>query len=131
MWNTLKMLFSRNLNSKVMDIEKVRDYCLSFNKVTESFPFDETTLVFKVCGKMFALLSLDGDASLNLKNTPEKCTELRELYDAIVPGYHMNKTYWITIYLNLGLEEKLIKGLITDSYNAVCVKLPKYLRSSL
>ncbi len=74
-----------------MNIEELREYCLSKKGVTESFPFDETTLVFKVMDRMVALTELEEDLSVNLKCDPEKTIELRERYPAVIPGYHMNK----------------------------------------
>jgi len=74
-----------------MNIESLREYCLSKKEASEGFPFDESTLVFKVFDKMFALMDLDGDLSINLKCDPLKALELREKYPAVLPGYHMNK----------------------------------------
>ncbi len=74
-----------------MNIETIREYCLSKKGVSECFPFDEDTLVFKVMDKMFALTNLKGDLSINLKCDPEKSVELREHYASVKPGYHMNK----------------------------------------
>ena len=74
-----------------MDVEEIREYFLKKKAVTEGFPFDETTLVFKVMGKMFALLDLSGKHDMGLKCEPERAVELREHYNSIVPGYHLNK----------------------------------------
>jgi predicted DNA-binding protein (MmcQ/YjbR family) len=74
-----------------MNIEQIRDYCLKLGPVTESFPFDDTTLVFKVHNKMFALITLKGPIRINLKCDPEYAITLREEYDFVIPGYHMNK----------------------------------------
>jgi len=74
-----------------MNIESLREYCLSKKEASEGFPFDESTLVFKVFDKMFALMDMDGDLSINLKCDPLKALELREKYPAVLPGYHMNK----------------------------------------
>ncbi len=79
-----------------MNAEEIREFCLSMAETTESFPFDDTTLVFKVAGKIFALLNLEGELSINLKCDPELALNLREHYDAVLPGYHMNKKYWNT-----------------------------------
>lgn len=109
-----------------MNIEEFRDYCLSKNQVTESFPFDEETLVFKVAGKMFALAGLEHHpATISLKCDPEKALELREEYDEITPGYHMSKIHWNTITIDGNLSHKLISELIDDSYNLVVKGLPK------
>ncbi len=107
-----------------MNIEQVREYCLSKAGVSESFPFDDTALVFKVCDKMFALLGLDS-GWLNLKCDPDKAMELREQFAEVTPGYHMNKAMWNTIQLEGSLTNKLICEWIDDSYNLVVVKLTK------
>jgi predicted DNA-binding protein (MmcQ/YjbR family) len=91
----------------------------------KSFPFDEETLVFKVAGKMFALTNVDNFNSINLKCDPAKAIELREKYEAIVPGWHMNKKHWNTVNLNGTIPLKLIKEMIDDSYNLVVASLPK------
>lgn len=109
-----------------MNIEEFRDYCLSKNHVTESFPFDEETLVFKVAGKMFALVGLEHHpATVSLKCNPEKALELREQHDEITPGYHMNKTHWNTVTIDGNLSNKLIRELTDDSYNLVVKGLSK------
>jgi len=113
-----------------MNIEEVRNYCLSKKAVTESFPFDETTLVFKIGGKMFALLSLEGNNSINLKCDPEKAIDLRLRYDFIIPGYHMNKKHWNTLFF-VQAPKQLTLELIDHSYELVYNKLPKTLRKSL
>ena len=114
-----------------MNIEELRDYCISKKGVTEGFPFDEVTLVFKVGGKMFALTNLDGDPSVNLKCDPEKAIELREQYSAIVPGYHMSKTHWNTLYLNGSITDIFLKELIDLSYQLVFESLPKVKRGEV
>jgi len=115
-----------------MNIEDFREYCLSKNKVTEEFPFDEVTLVFKVCNKLFALTGLDNpEFAINLKCDPEWAEELRETYDGvIVPGYHMNKKHWNTVYVNGSIPEKLLRKLIDHSYSLVVKGLPKNLRDT-
>jgi len=107
-----------------MNIEQIREYCISKTAVTESFPFDEETLVFKVAGKMFALLNINPPLSINLKCNPDNAIELREQYDFVLPGYHMNKTHWNTIKLEAFIPEKLLKDWIDQSYNIVIGKLP-------
>ncbi len=114
-----------------MNIENVREYCLKKKAVTESFPFDETTLVFKVMDKIFALLSLDYPHSLNLKCDPQKAIELRERYDEIIPGYHMNKQHWNTVDLTGTLNDNLIKELIDHSYTLVVNKLTKKVKEKI
>jgi len=114
-----------------MDIEKVRKYCLKKKGTTEGFPFDEETLVFKVMGKMFCLSRLSHPFSINLKCDPEFAIELREKYDGVTPGYHMNKTYWNTVALSVNIPEKEIKDWIDHSYEMVFNGLPKKVRSEL
>ena len=109
-----------------MNIEEFRDFCLTFDGVTEEFPFDENTLVFKVVGKMFALCDVDDFESINLKCDPEIAIQLREQYPGIVnPGYHMNKKHWNTVEMNSNLPDRLIRTWITDSYDLVVANLPK------
>lgn len=104
-----------------MNIEEVREYCIAKEQVTESFPFGESTLVFKVFGKIFALVSLEAQ-QVNLKCDPDLAIELREQYDSITPGYHMNKKYWNTLQLDESLPGRLIKEWIDLSYNLVSKK---------
>lgn len=109
-----------------MNIQEFRDYCLSFQSVTEEFPFDNNTLVFKVMGKMFALCDVDEFESINLKCGPTKAIQLREEYPGIViPGYHMNKKHWNTIVMENNIPGQQIRDWITDSYNLVVAKLPE------
>jgi predicted DNA-binding protein (MmcQ/YjbR family) len=102
-----------------MDIESIREYCLSKPDVTEGFPFDADTLVFKVKEKIFALTSLSGPLSINLKCDPEKAISLREQYTDIIPGYHMNKKHWNTIFINGALTDRMITEMIDHSYDLV------------
>jgi len=109
-----------------MHIEEFRNYCLSKPGVTESFPFDEVTLVFKVMSKVFAITSLNNEQfTVNLKCDPERALDLRETYPEIQPGYHMNKKHWNTIDFEGSLEEKLLIELIDHSYDLVVQKLKK------
>ena len=114
-----------------MNIETIREYCITKKEVSESFPFDESTLVFKVFDKMFALLSLEGDSNLNLKCDPEWAVELREKYSFITPGYHMNKQHWNSIDLVETGSEKLIFEMIDHSYQLVVNKLPSSKREQI
>jgi predicted DNA-binding protein (MmcQ/YjbR family) len=114
-----------------MNIEEFREYCISKPGVTEEFPFDENTLVYKVMGKMFALTDLVDEFSLNLKCNPERAVELREQFPAIQPGYHMSKIHWNTVKMDGSLSQKLILELIDHSYNLVVSKLPAKLRQEL
>ena len=114
-----------------MNIEEIRTYCLSKKGVTESFPFDETTLVFKVMGKMFALTDIEKELSINLKCEPEKALELRETYSCVLPGYHMSKQHWNTIFIDGSISDQIIIGWIDDSYDLVAEKLTKKLKEEL
>lgn len=115
-----------------MDIERIREYCLKKAGATEGFPFNSETLVFKVAGKMFALLPLETGNSITLKCAPNYATELREKYpESVKPGYHMNKKHWNTISLNGNLTEKLLLHLINHSYEKVVSKLNKGDREKL
>ena len=108
-----------------MNVEEIREYCLNKPEVTESFPFDETTLVFKVNKKMFVLVSLDDQLSVNLKCDPEYAIELREKHSSVLPGYHMNKRLWNTIIIDGSLMDKEICQWIDNSYQLVIQKMPK------
>lgn len=109
-----------------MNIEEFRDFCLSFNKVTEEFPFDNNTLVFKVMGKMFALCDVDTFESINLKCDPSIAIQLREEFPEIVrPGYHMNKKHWNTVMMDNNIPNDKIREWIINSYNLVVATLPK------
>lgn len=112
-----------------MNIESYFEYCLSKKGVTEHFPFDEDTLVFKVGGKMFALASLQewekGNPSMNLKCDPERAEELRAEYDDIQPGYHMSKVHWNTVKVNRDVSDTFLKELIDHSYDLVFKSLTK------
>jgi len=114
-----------------MDIEKIWKYCSQKNGVSESFPFNETTLVFKVVDKMFALFDVENFQSINLKCDPEKSIELRERYSAIVPGYHMNKKHWNTVSVNGDISDVLMNELIDHSYYLVYKSLPKKVRDGI
>jgi len=116
-----------------MDLEILHTYCLSKPGVEECFPFDEHTLVFKVMGKMYALVPLERvPLQINLKCDPEKAIELREEYpDLILPGYHMSKVHWNTVIFEYGLNDSFIIDLINHSYDLVVSKLPKKLKEEL
>jgi predicted DNA-binding protein (MmcQ/YjbR family) len=114
-----------------MNVEEYRNYCISKKGVTESFPFDKRTLVFKVMGKMFALAGIDNFDFVNLKCSPEKAIELRELYIGIKPGYHMSKVHWNSVYVNGDVDDALIYKLIDDSYDLVVTSLTKKVQQEL
>ena len=113
-----------------MTVESVREFCLSLKAVTESFPFDEDTLVFKVMGKIFVLMSLE-ERRINLKCDPELAIALREEYPSVIPGYHMNKKYWNTVLLDGSVPDKRIREWIVHSYQLVVEGLPKRLRKKI
>ncbi len=102
-----------------MNIEEIRNFCLSLGEIEECFPFDQTTLVFKIQGKIFALIDIEEAKSINLKCKPEKAIELREHYDYVLPGYHMNKKHWNTIVLSTKISDKQLKEWIMDSFKFV------------
>jgi predicted DNA-binding protein (MmcQ/YjbR family) len=115
-----------------MNVETIRNYCMEKKSVTESFPFGETTLVFKVCGKVFLLMSLDTQPlQFNVKCDPEKAEELRELYPSVIPGYHMNKRHWNTVILDGHTNARLIREWIDMSYQLVVKSLPLKERKGL
>ncbi len=109
-----------------MDAESIREYCFKKKQVTESFPFGNGTLVFKVKGKIFLLLVLNEELlKFNAKCDPVRAIELREQYEYIQPGYHMNKKLWNTITVNSTIPSQLIKRIIDDSYSLVVNSLSK------
>lgn len=119
-----------------MNIEQFREHCLTKNKATEGFPFDEHTLVFKVLGKMFALFPLEkwekGESSVMLKCDPERTVELREQYESIYAGPYVSNKHWNTVSLFTGeLKPELVLELIDHSYDMVIKGMPKKLREQL
>ncbi|VBB45880.1 conserved hypothetical protein [uncultured Paludibacter sp.] len=115
-----------------MNIEDLREYCLSLKGAEETFPFDDVTLVMKVGGKMFALIPLDEvNASISLKCDPDLAIELRERYNCVQPGYHFNKNHWNTVYISSEITSSQIQEWINLSYNLVKISLPKRLKEKL
>ena len=114
-----------------MDIDEIIAYCLSKKGAEESFPFDETTLVMKVGGKIFILISLEVNFWLNLKCDPERAIELRESYPAISPGYHMSKKHWNTIIADGTVNDDVLQKWIDHSYELVVASLPLKLRGMI
>ena len=119
-----------------MHIDQLRDFCIAKKGVTEHFPFDNVTLVFKVMNKIFALTGLDswekGEQKINLKCSPEKAEELRGEYEGIIPGWHMNKKHWNTVLVNSSdVSDVLVKELINHSYDLVVSGLTKKAKSEL
>ena len=115
-----------------MNLEEIRDYCLARPGVTEGLPFGETALVFKVSGKMFALLDLSEESrGISLKCDPELAIELREQHSEVTPAYHFNKQHWNGVNLQGGISDSLLKEWIDHSYKLVIDSLPKSKRGAL
>lgn len=117
-----------------MHIEALRDYCLEKKSTTEEFPFGPDTLVFKIGGKVFLLVSLDAaiDLSFNVKCDPEYALELRARYPhTVIPGYHMSKKHWNTVSANRELDDDFLMRLIDHSYDLVFQSLSKVLKEKL
>ena len=118
-----------------MNIQQFYEFCLSKKGVTEHFPFDEETLVFKVSGKMFCLTSLKewekGTPTLNLKCNPERAEELRAEFEAIIPGWHMSKIHWNTVAFNSDVSDKMMCELINHSYELVFNSLTKKIQAEI
>jgi predicted DNA-binding protein (MmcQ/YjbR family) len=114
-----------------LNIETFRDYCIRKKGVSEAFPFDNNTLVFKVMGKLFALADVEEFDGINLKGDPEENVQLREKHDGIQPGYHMNKKHWNTVLTDGSVNDKMIKEMIDKSYDLVRAGLPKKDRDQL
>jgi len=109
-----------------MDLEQFREYCLSKVAATESMPFGEDVLVFKVAGKIFALAALNEiPATVNLKCDPDLALELRDRYEQVQPDYHMNKKHWNTVEIGSGVPEAELRKMIEHSYDLVVRALPK------
>ncbi|MCH7403110.1 MmcQ/YjbR family DNA-binding protein [Belliella kenyensis] len=114
-----------------MEIIAFRSYCLDKLGVTEDTPFDEDTLCFKVGGKIFAIVDITKFESVNLKCDPEKAVELREMYHAVSPGYHMNKKHWNTIAFNSDLPDSKLLQWVDHSYNLVYNSLSKKVKQEI
>jgi len=109
-----------------MDLTQFREYCLNKARATESTPFGPDVLVFKVGGKMFALAALDEmPTRVNLKCDPDLALELRDRYEQVTPGYHMNKRHWNTVEIESGVPDAEVRKMVDDSYNLVARTLPK------
>lgn len=115
-----------------MNIEQVREYCISKKGVTESFPFNDTALVFKVGGKMFALLDLSEEQrGISLKCDPDLAVKLREAYPEVTPAYHFNKKHWNGVDLNGAIKPEQLAGWIDHAYEQVVKSLPKKVQKEL
>jgi predicted DNA-binding protein (MmcQ/YjbR family) len=114
-----------------LNIEELRDYCLLKPGVTEGLPFGEDTLVFKVGEKIFLLSSISQGNRFNVKCDPELAIELREKYSEVIPGYHMNKKLWNTVYMDSSLTIKQLHEMIDHSYDLILKSLPKKLQETI
>ena len=115
-----------------MNIEEIRDYCLAKPAVTEGLPFNDTALVFKVAGKMFALLDLSEDSrGISLKCDPELAVELREQHPEVTPAWHFNKQHWNGVDLQGSISNSQLKEWIDHSYSIVVASQPKSKRETL
>jgi len=114
-----------------MNIEELRDYCLSKAGTTEGFPFGEDTLVFKVGEKLFLLIGLNNGSWFNVKCDPELAIELREQHWEITPGFHMNKKHWNSVRMDGGLSLKQLHEVIDHSYELVFNSLPKKVQQEI
>ena len=114
-----------------MTLVEFKKYCMSFKGVSEEFPFDEVTLVYKVRGKIFALSNIDEFASISLKCDPDDAMAQREAFEAVVPGYHLNKKHWNTITIGGDVDDSLLLEWTADSYELVVSSLPKKEREQL
>jgi len=115
-----------------MDIESLREYCLKKPAVEETFPFGPETLVYKVGGKIFLITSLDSESfRFSVKCDPEKVIELRERYECVQPGYHLNKKHWNTILVDGTVSNSILKEWIDDSYHLIVESLPAKAREQV
>jgi len=114
-----------------MNIEELRDYCLSLKGATEALPFDDKTLVFSVKGKMFCATDIEDFELINLKCDPEEAILLREQYEDVIPGYYMNKKHWNSIKTKGKVSVKQLEEWIINSYNLVVAGLPKKIQKEL
>ncbi len=114
-----------------MTLEAFRSHCMRKPGFSEDFPFGPETLVFRVAGRIFALMDADDFVSVNLKCDPERAIELRERYEGITPGYHMNKRHWNTVVTDGSVPGRLLLELADHSYELVRAALPKKVRETL
>jgi len=115
-----------------MDLAQFREYCLSKPRATEGTPFGPDVLVFKVRGKMFALAALEEvPTTVNLKCEPDLALDLRDRYEQVQPGYHMNKKHWNTVEIESGIPDAEVRRMIDHSYQLVIKSLPKAERKKL
>lgn len=118
-------------NFAAMNVEELREYCLGLTAVSEEMPFDEETLVFKVGGKIFCMVTLGGKLSVNLKCDPDEAIEMREMFEAVTPGFHMNKKHWNTVLIDGSISDSMLKVWILKSYRLVIAGLSAKRREAL
>ncbi len=114
-----------------MNIEEIRTYCLEKTKVSEGMPFGDDTLVFKVCGKIFLLVNLEGPLHINIKGKPENVADRLDRYAEVKPGYHMNKMHWYMVDMEQVSDNSRIRTWIDESYNLIVAGLQKKMRDQL
>ena len=114
-----------------MNIEELRDFCLSLKETEEKMPFGDQVLVFYVKGKIFCLTDINEFEFINLKCNPETAIEMRERYTEVTPGYHMNKKHWNSLNINGNIPTQLIKAWIINSYQLVIKTLPRKIQKEL
>lgn len=113
-----------------MNIETLREYCLKLPETSESFPFDSEVLVFKAVNKMFCLARVEPFKCFTVKCDPEEAILLREQYQAVKPGYHMNKSHWNTVEADGSVSDEQLLRWVKDSYELVVKSIPKARRKS-
>jgi predicted DNA-binding protein (MmcQ/YjbR family) len=114
-----------------MKLEEFQQYCESFKAVRGDFPFDESTLVYKVKGKMFALTNFEKFESFSVKCDPETALVLRQIHKTVTAGYHLNKRHWNTVKIDGSIDDETLKGFIRDSYNLVVSGLSRKVKNEL
>jgi predicted DNA-binding protein (MmcQ/YjbR family) len=114
-----------------MDLKEFKKYCKSFIGVTEEYPFDETTLVYKIKGKMFTLTDINTFHMISVKCDPDDAQIIRQMFESVIPGYHLNKEHWNSIKIDGRIPDTLLKEWIEDSYNLVVQSLPKKIQKEL
>jgi predicted DNA-binding protein (MmcQ/YjbR family) len=114
-----------------MNRDEVFAFCLDLPAAEETYPFGDEVAVFKVGGRMFALVSLGGEPVVNLKCDPSRALELRAAYAGIRPGYHQDKRHWNSVDLDGSVDGDMVRALVEDSYDLVVAKLPRALRDTL
>ena len=113
-----------------MNIEELREYCLSLKEATEDMPFEDEYLIFRVFNKWFAVIPLnDTELKISVKCNPAKAVELREQYHCVKPAWHFNKKYWNSIILNWDMDDETVKHWIRHSIEEIVNKLPKKTQS--